>query len=170
MRVSCQWSGHHLRIGIMPPGLKYHGTLAVCAILAVILAGSFLAPVDANLRWWTGIPWVISLGLLSVWPNHLLYDRYSGSIEFWPGIWRNQRIQGFLKGAGEVHLVSLDGQFDGNNSRKRRFNVLIVSKQAPPVKLPPVYCFEHEAWNLADGVARAFGVPLIQANVSQIRQ
>ena len=154
----------------MPPGLKYHGTLLICFVLAVILAASFLVPIDANLRLWTGVPWVISLGLLSVWPNHLLYDRYTGGIEFWPGIWKIQKISGRLKGEGEVHLIALDGQFDGDNSRKRHFNVLIVSKQAPPVKLPPVYCYEHEAWNLADGIARAFGVSLIQATVSQIRK
>ncbi|MBX9767191.1 MAG: hypothetical protein K2X47_07970 [Bdellovibrionales bacterium] len=168
MRVSCRWTGHHLKVAIMPSGLKYQGTLFLCGTLGLILTASFFAPMDPHLRLWTGIPFVVSLGLISIWPNYLMYDRYSGGVEYWPGIWKNQKTIGLLRGAGEVHLISIDGQFDGNNSRKRRFHVLIVS-QGPPIKLPPIYCFEHEAWNLADGIARAFGIPMHHATVDQIR-
>lgn len=168
MRVSCRWSGHHLRIAIMPSGLKFQGTVLITVILGFILGASFLGQMNVQLRIWVGLPFLVSLGLLSVWPNHLVYDRYSGGVEFWPGIWRYKSLLGSLRGGCEVRLISLDGKFDGNNSRKRRFHVLITSENAP-IRLPPMYCFEHEAWNLADGIARAFGVPMHHATVDEIR-
>jgi hypothetical protein len=167
MRVSCRWTGHHLRIGVMPSGMKYQGTLIIAAVLGIVLLASFFATIGWSLRLWIFLPWLITLWLLSLWPNHLRYDRYTGEIEFWPGIWKNQLVKGRIGGAAEVHLISADGKFDGNNSRKRQYRILIVSSAAP-IKLPVVYCFEHEAWNLADGIARAFGISMRHASADQI--